>query len=478
MLPAKLCFVDIETTGGSLSFDRIIEIGIVRVEDGRIVETFRSLIDPSSPVSEQILQLTGISQDELDQSPTFYELKKDLWGLLDGALFVAHNARFDFCFLKQEFRRFDLNFSPKQLCTVKLSRQLFPQHRQHNLDSLIKRFGLLCPMRHRALDDASVLWQFYQLVLKQFDEKVVVDTLNKIMKRPSVPIKIADEVLSTLPDTPGVYIFYGQNNLPLYVGKSINIRQRVLNHFSGDHLSSKELAIAQQVESIETISTAGELGALLKESELVKNLQPLYNRLLRKSTKLTLMSSVKNSRGYEEALFRDSETIEPEDTVGILAIFKGRRQAKTALINIAKEYVLCEKLLGVESGKGACFGYRLGKCRGACIGKEHPLKYNLRFSEAFYNLKISSWPFNGPIQIKEANPAAGLSQIFIFDRWCYLGKIIVDDFGNKTETAREVQFDLDIFKILRRFIASPKNRKQVGTFNLSGVSDVKSLNFA
>ena len=239
-LPKKLAFVDIETTGCRIS-DRIIEIGILRVENHKLIESYQTLLNPQCHIPEEIVELTGITPSQLEAAPTFYEVKKDIYSLLEDCIFVAHNVRFDLSFLKNEFKRWEISFSPKQICTVKLSRALYPEHRHHNLDSIIERFKFKVKNRHRAFDDAKVLWDFYSHLTKKLPKETLLLNLKKAMKRPSIPIKISEDILDSLPKSPGVYIFYGENRAPLYVGKSINIKDRVMSHFSSDHLSSKEL---------------------------------------------------------------------------------------------------------------------------------------------------------------------------------------------------------------------------------------------
>ena len=133
MLPDKLCFVDIETTGTGLTHDRIIEIGMLRVESGKLVNTYKSLIDPEIRIDPFIEQMTGIQTHELESAPTLYDIKDEILELLDGAVFVAHNVRFDYGFLRCEFKRIGTNFSSKHFCTVKLSRSLFHCDRFHML---------------------------------------------------------------------------------------------------------------------------------------------------------------------------------------------------------------------------------------------------------------------------------------------------------------------------------------------------------
>jgi DNA polymerase III subunit epsilon len=462
MLPKKICFVDIETTGMRVNYDRIIEIGILRVEDNTLVESYQTLVNPGMYIPEEILAMTGIGPGELEGAPSFYQIKNDLKRLLADAYFVAHNVRFDYSFLKNEFRRFDINFSPKQICSVKLSRSLFPQFKKHNLDALIERFGLNCERRHRAFDDARVLWDFYQLVQEKFPEEKLLEVVNKLLKKPSVPLMLKQQELDCLPQKPGVYIFYGESGAPLYVGKSVNIKDRVLSHFSSDHLSTKEMNISQQIKRIETIETSGELGALLKESDLVKKLQPIYNRQLRLKRKMVVLKKVKTEEGYEKVIFDETGLIDYLETENILGTFRSKKQAKEFLVNLAKKFELCEKLLGLESTKGGCFGYRLGRCKGACLNKELAGFYNLRLIEAFADTHLKPWPYPGPILIKEKDLDKDYTEGFLVDKWCFLGSIRDEDWPTLDEISSDSYiFDLDSYKILVNFLKNPKNRHNI-----------------
>ena len=175
MLPNKISFVDIETTGGSAFYDRIIEIGILRVENNELISTFHSLINPQTHLPREIELLTGITSANLEYAPTFNSLKTDILDILEGTVFVAHNVRFDYGFLKREFQRENISFSTKHFCTVRLSRLLYPQFRHHNLDSIIERFNFQCANRHRALDDAKILFDFYKKTAEYCDKMEMED---------------------------------------------------------------------------------------------------------------------------------------------------------------------------------------------------------------------------------------------------------------------------------------------------------------
>ncbi len=464
-LPSKIVFVDTETTGGSTFRDRVIEIGIVRVENNRVVKKFQTLLNPERYLPEEITHLTGITGAQLDAAPSFYQIKNEILELFDDAVMVAHNARFDYSFLKNEFRHINQNFSPKHFCTVKLSRTLFPQYPHHNLDSIIERFGFKVKKRHRAFDDAYVLWQFYQKILKQFEEQIIAAAINRDLKRPTVPIKITQQELDQLPESPGVYIFYGERGMPLYIGKSINIKKRVLSHFSADHYSPTEMKIAQQVENIETIITPGELGALFKESDLIKKIQPLYNRKLRYSRNLITLKQTLTPKGFFSILLTSTDQIKIDDLEVVLGMFKSKKALKQFLIYIAKENNLCEKLLGIEKTSGGCFRFRLGQCKGACLNKENPNEYNLRFEQAFTTLRLKSWPFNGTIAVTETDMES--TESYLFNKWCYLGKIKYGGFEQTEYLEKDIKFDLDLYRILDQFLKNGKLTPKIKPINLN-----------
>jgi DNA polymerase-3 subunit epsilon len=360
-------------------------------------------------------------------------------------------------FLKSEYKRLEKTFSPKQFCTVRFSRTLFPQLPRHNLDTIITHFGILVENRHRALDDARATYEFFIKAKEQVDPKIFLQAVEKTLKKPYLPKNLESGILDDLPESPGVYIFYGENDLPLYIGKSI----RVLSHFSSDVHSPKEMNISQQITRIETIKTAGELGALFLESRLIKEKLPIYNKMLRLTQELMVLKKKEDQNGY---LTTDLEQLsdltlpKDEDTLGI---FRSRKQAKELQSNLALKYSLCEKLLGLEKTSGACFGYRLERCKGACIGKESTLGYNMRFVEAFSQHKIKSWPFKGKILITELDEFEGKTDYFLVDNWCLLSKVQTDTNDSFLEEEYTYTFDLDTYKIIARYLLSPKNIKNI-----------------
>ena len=193
-----LAIVDVETTGTASHYHRIIEIAVLRIQSGHLVDKYSTLLDPERAIPPFIETLTGIKNKDLKNAPTFRQVKNHIYNLLDGAIFVAHNAKFDYTFLREEFEREKINYTAKRLCTMRLSKTLFPGLKKHNLDSIIERFGIKCSDRHRAESDASALWDFLQRVKEQVDTENFRRILGKILKTPPPPPPPEDSLLKNL----------------------------------------------------------------------------------------------------------------------------------------------------------------------------------------------------------------------------------------------------------------------------------------
>lgn len=453
---AVIC-LDVETTGASPQFDRITEIGIVEMATDGTVSEWSTLVNPQAHISEFIEQLTGISNQMVEDAPTFAQIAAELMQRLSGRVFVAHNARFDYAFIKNEFKRIDTSFRTDTLCTVRLSRRLYPQYYKHNLDSLIQRLGIPMEQRHRALADARVLMHFLQRLPQDHDAATIQQAIRHVMAKPALPANLPESVVEDIPECPGVYLFYGDNDMPLYVGRSSNIRSRVLAHFSGDHRSSRELRISQQLKRIEWRESAGELGALLLEARLVKEMQPIHNQQLSREHDLCSWQLADADQGGKRLLLKyaaDSDFGREHDLYGT---FTSQRKAVETLRNVADAHKLCLVQLGLEQpakGKAApCFNYQQKKCRGVCVGKEAHLQHDLRLTEALAKLKLQSWPYPGPIGIKEAYGSR--EEIHLLDHWSYLGTANnAAEVCQILEHAQHAAFDLDTYRILKKYLSS------------------------
>jgi DNA polymerase-3 subunit epsilon len=234
------------------------------------------------------------------------------------------------------------------------------------------------------------------------------------------------------------------------------MRSRVMQHFS---LST---AWTREVRRIDWQRTVGELGALLREAQLVKELQPAYNRRLRRPKSLCGFAfDMKRLR------LAAPEEIRGETLPYVHGLFRSHRHALHALRGLADEYGLCLQTLGfdVPVRDGACWRFQLGRCRGVCAGRENIHVHHGRVAEALARLKAAEWPHAGPLGIIERDPGRDAAEIHVVDRWCYLGAASSDaELAELLEGERAPRFDYDHYRILSRHLA----RKGVRTMRLAG----------
>jgi DNA polymerase III subunit epsilon len=453
LLEAPLAIVDLETTGAHPLHDRVTEVAVIEVEHGEVKDEWSTLVNPECAIPAAIQALTGITNDMVAGAPTFARLAQDLHERLAGRVLVAHNARFDYGFLRQEFARAGLDFRAKTLCTVKLSRRLYPEHARHNLDSLIERHSLECRARHRALGDAEAVWQFLRAASAEHGDDLVAVAARQAAKQPSLPPHVDRAMVDAIPEAPGVYLFYGETGNPLYVGKSKSMRSRVLAHFADDLRSSREMQLAREVRRVEFERTAGELGALLREAELVKDLLPVFNRQLRRAATLCGFA-------FDGARLRLAEDFCAHELEHVHGLFRSKRAALAALRGLADAHGLCLASLGFEpSRRGACFRHQIGRCAGLCAGKESVHAHHARLAAALAPLRNAAWPWRGPVGVVEDDPRREATDVHVLHHWCYLGTAkSEDDLPGLLEGARRPRFDHDQYKILRRHLGAGRAR--------------------
>ncbi len=446
MTQRRLAFVDLETTGGNAARDRVTEIGIVRMEDDRIVDEWSSLVNPGIPIPAEIQALTGITNEMVRQAPTFGVLVDEIAQRLDGWTFVAHSARFDYGFLKGEFRRLGRRFLADVLCTVRLSRRLDPGHARHGLDAVVERHGLGAADRHRALGDARLIARFYQRLRQSRTLEEVDAAVAHLLKRPALPPHVPESQLLQIPDEPGVYVFRGINGVPIYVGKARNLRERVFAHFYADSRDANDARLAAEVREVEVEETCGEFSALVREIELIRRCAPLYNVALRRRESACFIEAEPQRPGWR---IRPIGQFDPRQATHLHGPFGSRQSARAALAALGKSHRLCDQAIGLWTGERACFSRQIGRCLGLCCGDESPAEHQQRLSEALRPMAFPHWPFSGAADFLERDPERGRERRLRFDHWC-----LVDP-----ETNLPTPFDVDLYKLLRRTLA-----RQPGAF--------------
>jgi len=454
----RVCFVDIETTGASPARERVTEVGVVSVEadgeDLRVTE-WSSLVNPGVPIPGEIQWLTGITNEMVRAAPPFASLAPELAARLHDAIFVAHNVRFDYGFLRAEFSRCGLTWRAPTLCTVRLSRLLYPDRGPHSLDAIISRFDIDGETRHRALGDARVLWRFLQRLIAERGRAEVEHTVERLLARPATPAFLPPEALDEVPAVPGVYSFFGLNAHPIYIGKSVDLRARVSSHFNADYANSTDARLAQEVRRIEWEETAGAIGALLREAELIKTRLPAHNIALRRRAQAVLVEFDQLGR---PRVVRAND-VPPARLPEMFGPFGSRASARRRLADIASDHTLCMKALRLEARArraapdAPCFNFQLRRCRGCCVGAESASEHAARVAHAVEPLRIPAWPYPGAVALVETNPERQREDWHVFDRWCWLGSVRTLDAALTLAKESERTFEVDAYRIARQAVA-------------------------
>jgi DNA polymerase-3 subunit epsilon len=457
-LPRDLVFVDLETTGGNAAYHRIIEIGIVRMQQGAAVEEWSSLVNPECPVPSYIENFTGIGNEMVASAPRFADIARLVLEKLKSPgsasspppIFVAHNARFDYAFLRAEFRRAGLHFSAKVLCTVKLSRRLFPEHVRHNLDAIMERHAIACSARHRALGDARVIGDFWRKLERELPPARLAAAAQSLLGA-KLPAYLPEGLAEELPEGPGIYRLYGADDALLYVGRGASVRAGVLGHFAEDRPTGKGSKLKHLVRRVEWEETTGELGALLRELDCIRNGNPLHNRRLKPVADSFTLEVAEDTGAVAVLVIAD---VEATRLAGCFGVFHARSDALKALRDIARAHSLCPKVMGLEQSEGSCLGHQVGRCKGACVGKEPLILHAVRVQLALASLKLKAWPFPGRVALRERGSLGG-GDLHVLDHWGYLGTARSDEELSvlaMPETAPA--FDAQVYRILVRYFAS------------------------
>ncbi len=369
--------IDIETTGGSSMIEKITEIAIFLHDGSKITGEFATLVNPERNIPYFITNLTGITNEMVEEAPRFFEIAKTIVELTEGRTFVAHNARFDYSFIRQEFKSLGYNFSRNLLDTVSLSRKIIPGHRSYSLGNICNDLNIMINGRHRAAGDAFATVRLFEFLMARDRE---INGSNSALFRntrvsrlhPSLDTAKIDEV----PEEAGIYYFYNANGDLIYIGKSNNLQQRISTHLS-NNTTHRAMEMRDLIADISWEVTGSELIALLRESSEIKRHKPVYNRAQRRTGFQWGIFSFVDESGYINYRYGQ---INNEDTP--VSVFTSREKAKSKLNNLVETYGLCQKLTGLYDTAGACFHHQVGICRGACCGKETAKDYNERAAKA------------------------------------------------------------------------------------------------
>jgi DNA polymerase-3 subunit epsilon len=459
---APVAFVDVETTGCAPGRHRVIDVAVIGARGGELEFEWQSLVNPGGRISAATTALTGIDNDMLADAPRFEDIAAELRTRLAGRMFVAHNVRFDYGFIRREFALTGTEWRAPNLCTVRLSRALYPEMPRHNLDAVIERHGIHIEQRHRAMPDARALLEFWRRLRAAWSTEDLQRALEISALRATLPAALSADLADDLPEEPGVYRFFGADeqgrDTLIYVGKANNLRERVLDHFRAGAHDAKSLPLAAQVRRVTWTETAGELGALLLEAREIRESQPVYNKQLRANGErfTWLFGEAGDAPRLVEI---DAEVLRSGNAFGI---WRAAGDARRALESMARERRWCFKLLGLEQGPGSCFGYQVGRCAGACVGSESPVIHLTRVKLALMAQRLVPWPHSGPVVVQEGH--AEHEQLHLIDAWQHLATVTAGECEVPLEeiahsaSVRRRGFEIDEYRILARAMRDTRLR--------------------
>ncbi|AWW32030.1 DNA polymerase III subunit epsilon [Echinicola strongylocentroti] len=376
----KYAIVDIETTGGYGRRHRITEVAAVAHDGREVLGTFQTLVNPDCEIPGYITGLTGIDQSMVQDAPYFEDIAEELYTFLEDKIFVAHNVNFDYQFIRSEFERVGRSFDRPKLCTVRLSRKIFPGLKSYSLGRICEHKNIEIKSRHRAFGDAEATAILFAKLIESDDNGVVQELLKRNSGEAFLPPNITKEQFLELPEDIGVYYFHDANGKVIYVGKAMNIRNRFKGHFSGAKKGKQ--GIKSQIHSVSYQLTGSEFLALLVEALEIKRHWPKYNRAQKVKGSPWGIYRYQDGAGYERfQVAKINRFAKP------LLGFRSHHEAWSCLLEKIEKYQLCPKLCGVQKTPAACYDHQVGVCLGACCGQELPATYNARVQEWLGQIK-------------------------------------------------------------------------------------------
>lgn len=458
----KYAIIDVETTGGTARYERITEIAVVLHDGTQVVDTFSSLVNPERNIPWNITQLTGITDEMVATAPKFFEVAKQIVEITEGAIFVAHNVSFDYGFVREEFARLGYPFSRKRLCTVRLSRKVFPGLKSYSLRNLKHHFNIHAEKSHRALDDTLATVELFERILAAQEGEDKIKTLvNHGVRETKLPQNITLERLHAAPESCGVYYLHDEQGETIYVGKSINIRKRLFEHFADESPKGEKMRTGVADFSVEI--TGSELVALLLESAEIKRLQPRINRALRLRKFSAAIFTYTDQNGYK-CLAVGKRTQRNAKKLELVADFPKLDSARAYLDSIVRQFELCGRLCNLDLRETSCFHYTIKKCFGACVGEESAESYNSRVEEA---LAVLCRGLSGSFVLLDKGRADGEQAVIAVQNNQYLGfGFITTEESLRTEDLLDVvkqpYDDPDAARIIRAYMDGRKRIEKVG----------------
>ena len=337
----KYAICDIETTGGNCKNGKIIEIAIIVIEDMKIIDSFSSLINPEMPITPFVSKLTGITEEMTSNAPKFHEIADEIIKITDNAIFVGHNASFDYNYIVEEFAKLGYKFSRKKLCTLSISKKLLPGQSSYSLGKLCKSLGININNRHRAFGDASAtaeLFMFLKNTGLPDEPKVLKNNLNLN------PLLCLDS-FKKIPETEGVYTFLNKKNEIIYAGNGSNMHLSVMDIFYDKNTTNSEI-IREECAKIEFEETDSKMISLLKQLKINKEIKPILKSNFKKHLCKFGIYSNEDENGFINFYISSTAKKYPQLP---LNVFQTHEQALSFLLRKIKKFQLNKHLCGITN---------------------------------------------------------------------------------------------------------------------------------
>jgi DNA polymerase-3 subunit epsilon len=452
--------VDIETTGNHSVQGKITEVAIYLTDGKEVLDEFTTLLDPEIFIPSYITSLTGINNEMVRTAPRFEEVAEQIYRMLEGNIFVAHNVNFDFNFLKSEFARCGYNLQVRKLCSSRLSRKLLPGLKSYGLGSLCRFLNIDIYPRHRAYGDAKATVKLLHYLIAS-DNTAVKEFIKHNNQEACLPPNLDRKSYEKLPESPGCYYFLNQKGEVIYVGKAKNIKSRINSHFSSQSESQQRQGMINNLYKLDFELCGNELIALLRENLEIKRLWPLYNRAQKRVSRNYGIFSYEDRNGFLR--FSIGQITTDKNPVWI---FSQNGPARVFLSDLVQKFRLCPRLAGLQKSTGACFDHQSLLCDGACCGKIGPEIYNERVLKALgqqENTLIGSMAIIGKGRHIEEN------SLVLIESGRFIGFGFVESneqLHHPEEFKRHINFypdDPDVYRILKMYLSS-SHKDQVVVF--------------
>tara|TARA_R110000772_G_scaffold116426_1_gene221517 strand:- start:456 stop:1790 length:1335 start_codon:yes stop_codon:yes gene_type:complete len=435
--------IDVETTGQT---NRITEISIFKFDGATVIDEFTSLVNPVDYIPPYITGLTGIDNEMVANAPLFEEISNDILAITEGTIFVAHSVNFDYNVISGEFKRLGIDFRRKKLCTVRLSRKLFPGFKSYSLGKLCVSLDVRIVDRHRARGDAEATVIIFQKLLAQENASEVFEAfLKRNSKESTLPAHLPKTVFEALPNAPGIYYFKNKKSKVIYVGKAKDIQKRVLSHFHDK--KQKELDLCRETADIDFELSGSELVALLMEDAAIKQHFPAHNIVSKRSSKTFAVFSYNDRSGIQHLAFNASKGV-PNPNIILFSI----QQCRAFLEQICEKFELCPKYCHLQENVSSCSHFSIKNCKGVCKDEEDIETYNKRVALAIEFISEST----KDVILKEKGRQSQEDAFVLVKNSQYLGYGFIDrqetiNSHNDLDNYLIPQKDnMDIQKILRR----------------------------